>query len=567
VDRIAGGMVSEDVPQAPGGFAAGARIAGYLLEEQIGQGGMAVVFRALDERLGRRVALKILAPALAADEAFRQRFIRESRAAAAVDDPHIIPVLDAGEAGGALFIAMRYARGGDVRSLVDQLGPLPAGRAAEIISQVASALDAAHGSGLVHRDVKPANMLLDADGGRDRPDHVYLSDFGLSKASLAIAGLTKTGQFLGTLDYVAPEQIEGKPVDGRADEYALACAAFELLSGAPPFRRPEAMMVMYAHLHEPLPRLTGRRPDLPPAADQVFARALAKAPGDRYESCQEFADTMRRALGLAGHHPGLRSIPVPAAGHPPTESVRQVPAGVPALPLRPGPAEPRDTSQPADPISGRAPAPSAGWRTAMAAERPRPVSALVFGSVLLSVPLFAIALHFLVISLAVPWLRVIGLVAALGIAVSAAGCRRSRIWALALECNLVWCLLWVLYQLRIIHIAHVHWYIVPAVLFGAAAIINISLCIAALIRVRSKNRRDVHPLLPVFLGCMAVGLGIESAVHFPVKRALHASGASLYRTGAVIILAALLVNIIAVTRARSSDLRRTRRSQPQARRP
>jgi serine/threonine protein kinase len=181
VDRIAGGMVSEDVPQAPGGFAAGARIAGYLLEEQIGQGGMAVVFRALDERLGRRVALKILAPALAADEAFRQRFIRESRAAAAVDDPHIIPVLDAGEAGGALFIAMRYARGGDVRSLVDQLGPLPAGRAAEIISQVASALDAAHGSGLVHRDVKPANMLLDADGGRDRPDHVYLSDFGLSK--------------------------------------------------------------------------------------------------------------------------------------------------------------------------------------------------------------------------------------------------------------------------------------------------------------------------------------------------------------------------------------------------
>jgi len=162
--------VSEGNPIVPGSFAPGARVAGYLLEEQIGQGGMAVVFRAHDERLDRTVALKILAPALAADEAFRQRFIRESRAAAAVDDPHIIPVFEAGEASGVLFIAMRYVRGGDVRSLVGELSRVSPGRVAEIVSQVASALDAAHGRGLVHRDVKPANMLLDASSGAGRPE-------------------------------------------------------------------------------------------------------------------------------------------------------------------------------------------------------------------------------------------------------------------------------------------------------------------------------------------------------------------------------------------------------------
>src|SRR5262249_12669637 len=162
-------------------FAPGTRVAGYLLEEQIGQGGMAVVFRAHDERLDRTVALKILAPALAADEAFTQRFMRESRAAAAVDDPHIIPGFEAGEAGGVRVIALRCGRRGAVRSLVAAPGPMPPGRVAELISQVASALDAAHSRGLVHRDVKPANMLLDASSGVGRRDHIYLSDFGLSK--------------------------------------------------------------------------------------------------------------------------------------------------------------------------------------------------------------------------------------------------------------------------------------------------------------------------------------------------------------------------------------------------
>jgi serine/threonine-protein kinase len=250
------------------GFGAGSQIAGYRLEEQVGQGGMAVVFRARDEHLGRVVALKILAPALAADEAFRQRFVRESRAAAAVDDPHIVPVFEAGEASGVLFIAMRFVPGGDVRTVMHHEGPLGPARVAAIISQVASALDAAHRAGLVHRDVKPGNMLVDAQPGR--PDHVYLSDFGLSKGAMSTSvGLTGAGQFLGTVDYISPEQIEGKPVDGRADEYALACATFEMLTGAPPFRRDEAMAVMYAQLSEPPPLVTSQRPDLPPAADQV----------------------------------------------------------------------------------------------------------------------------------------------------------------------------------------------------------------------------------------------------------------------------------------------------------
>jgi serine/threonine-protein kinase len=307
-------------------------VAGYLLEEQIGAGGMAVVFRAHDVRLDRTVALKILAPGLAADDAFRQRFIRESRAAAAVDDPHIIPVFEAGESQGVLFIAMRFVPGGDARSLVGRYGRLPAGRAVELVSQVATALDAAHGRGLVHRDVKPANILLDAGGGGGRPDHVYLSDFGLSKGSLQQSGLTGTGTFLGTLDYVAPEQIEGRPVDGRADEYALACAAFELLSGSPPFARSEAMAVMYAQLNEPAPALSGRVPGMPTAVDAVFARALAKAPADRYGSCREFADALRHALGLTPYDSGPSRVY--AAEHPPTEAMRA--AAETAAPAKPG---------------------------------------------------------------------------------------------------------------------------------------------------------------------------------------------------------------------------------------
>ena len=288
------------------GFSAGSRIAGYRLEGQIGRGGMAVVFRAQDERLERQVALKILSPALAANETFRRRFILESRSLAAADDPHIIPVFEAGDADGVLFIAMRYVPGGDVGALVKQMGALPIERAAAIISGVASALDTAHAAGLVHRDVKPTNMLLDARAGR--PDHVYLSDFGLTKGALSSADLTGSDRFMGTLHYCAPEQIQNRRVDARTDEYALACTAFELLSGRPPFSRDEDLAVLYAQLSEPPPRLASRRPGLPATVDDVLFRALAKAPEERYSYCGEFADALRMALGLQRYAPDVATV-------------------------------------------------------------------------------------------------------------------------------------------------------------------------------------------------------------------------------------------------------------------
>jgi Protein kinase domain len=285
--------VTQDVRSDPGGLVPGEQLAGYQIQEQIGRGGMAVVYRALDLRLGRVVALKVLAPHLGEDEAFRQRFIRESRAAAGVDHPHIIPVFEAGEAGGVLFIAMRYVGHGDVRSLIDTEGRLTPARTAAIVAQAASALDAAHAYGLVHRDVKPGNILLAL--ASDDSDHVYLSDFGLSKDSVNPSTLTSTGQFLGTLDYVSPEQIQGHPVDGRADQYALACTAVEMLTGAPPFRNDDSMAVMWAQLESEPPRVTQRRPDLSPAVDEVIAAAMAKSPASRYQTCRDFA----LALGAA----------------------------------------------------------------------------------------------------------------------------------------------------------------------------------------------------------------------------------------------------------------------------
>ena len=332
-------MVGGDYPD-PESYSVGSEVAGYRLEEQIGRGGMALVYRARDVQLGRNVALKLLSPVLGRDEAFRQRFIRESRAAAAVDHPHIIPIFAAGDSDGVLFIAMRYVQGGDVRRLVDELGSLPADRAVSIITQVASALDAAHLNGLVHRDIKPANMLLDSTDGSGQQDHVYLADFGLSKRSLSATGLTSIGQFLGTPAYVAPEQIEGRTVDGRADLYALACAAFEMLCGTPPFQRDDDLAIMWAQVSAPPPSLAERRPDLPPGADTVLQRALAKDPADRFPACLAFAAALRTALGLHGPAvAGTERTPTvlsgPPAGRPsspPSGPPAESPAGSPAGP-------------------------------------------------------------------------------------------------------------------------------------------------------------------------------------------------------------------------------------------
>ena len=305
--------MSERAAPGPGGFGPGSLIAGYRLDEQIGRGGMAVVYRAWDSRLERRVALKILAPELARDDEFRQRFIRESRAAAAVDHPNIIPIYEAGEATGVLFIAMRFVDGRDVQTIINQEGPLPPARVCDLVGQVAAALDAAHGHGLVHRDVKPANMLRDPSVGSERADHVYLSDFGLSKQAVSQSSpsLTSKGQFLGTLNYVAPEQIEGRPVDGRTDEYALACSTFEMLTGAPPFRREETLAIMYAQLSSQPPAVTSSRPELPAEVDQVMAKALAKRQDDRYPTCLEFAAALRHACGPG---PGSSDPGMPGPG-------------------------------------------------------------------------------------------------------------------------------------------------------------------------------------------------------------------------------------------------------------
>ena len=284
---------------------------------------MAVIYRALDIRLDRHVALKVLAPGLALDDVFRQRFIRESRAAAAVDHPHIVPIFEAGEADGILFIAMRYVPGGDVRKLLDAGGPLTAARADDIITQVASALDAAHLHGLVHRDVKPSNMLLDSTAGRGHRVHIYLADFGLSKRPLSMTGLTSIGTFLGTPSYMAPEQIEGRPVDGQADLYALACTSFEMLCGTPPFARDADMAIIWAHVSEPPPSLSARHADLPAAVDGVIAKALAKSPADRFPTCFAFAATLREALGLQADDPAsvvdaneLSAVAEPLVGRP-----------------------------------------------------------------------------------------------------------------------------------------------------------------------------------------------------------------------------------------------------------
>jgi serine/threonine-protein kinase len=354
------------------GLTAGSRVAGYLLEKLVGVGGMAAVYRARDERLGRVVALKLLA----GDEVVRKRFVREARAVAAVDHPHIIPVYEAGEAEGVLFIAMRFVAGDDLRVVVSREGALRPRRAAAFISPVASALDAAHDAGLVHRDVKPANMLVDV--GRGRPEHVYLSDFGVARGVMSSSGLTRAGQFLGTPDYAAPEQISGRDVDGRADQYALACVAYTLLSGTVPFRREVPMAVLYAHLSVPPPRLTAARPELPDAVNQVLAQALAKEPDDRYDSCGAFADALREALGLDPYDP---SRPAAASATPPSRNAATAPLTIPPdspptklLPASPSPSPSSMASLPsppsiAGPGSPSRPAAAGTWTAVVAADR------------------------------------------------------------------------------------------------------------------------------------------------------------------------------------------------------
>ncbi|SCG07841.1 serine/threonine protein kinase [Streptomyces sp. Ncost-T6T-2b] len=239
-----------------------------------------------------------------------------------------MPVFEAGETEGLLYIAMRFVAGADLRVLIDRRGPLDLTAAVRIAAQVASALDAAHDHDLVHRDVKPGNILVAAGTDSDHPEHVYLTDFGLTKKSLSLTGFTTVGQFVGTLDYVAPEQISGRPVDGRCDVYSLACVVQETLTGAPPFQRDDDMALLWAHQYDPPTPPSGLRPALPAAVDGVLAKALAKSPEDRYETCLRFVAALRAAA--AGIGPGE---------HPPTRV--DAPAGSWSATPEPPPAPPR----------------------------------------------------------------------------------------------------------------------------------------------------------------------------------------------------------------------------------
>ena len=251
---------------------------------------MGVVYRATQLDLDRTVALKVIAAELLDDEEARQRFVQESRLAASIDHPHVIPIHAAGEQDGVPYLVMQYVAGDDARSLVRRDGPLPPARAARIVAQVGDALDAAHAAGLVHRDVKPANVLLAAG------DHAYLSDFGLSRHVRSTGGPTRSGHWVGTLDYVAPEQIRGGHVDARTDVYALGCVLFFLLTGVVPFRGEDDEARLWAHLTESPPRASAANPSVPRAFDAVIERALAKAPDDRYPSA---GDLGRAALAAA----------------------------------------------------------------------------------------------------------------------------------------------------------------------------------------------------------------------------------------------------------------------------
>jgi WD40 repeat protein/tRNA A-37 threonylcarbamoyl transferase component Bud32 len=284
----------------------GTEVAGYRIEALLGWGGMSVVYLAEDLRLKRRVALKLLAASLAEDESFRDRFLRESELAASIDHPNIIPIYEAGTTEDLLFIAMRYVEGRDLKERLHR-GRLDPGDATDILAQVASALDTAHARGLVHRDVKPSNVLLDTGARPDGSDHVYLADFGLTKRVSEETGIGDEGHLMGTIDYVAPEQIAGEEIDGRADVYSLGCVLYECLVGQPPFRRDSEIAVVFAHLEAEPPAPSAGRPELPAALDAVIARALAKEPEQRYPSCREFA---RAALSVAVDEASRRLVDV-----------------------------------------------------------------------------------------------------------------------------------------------------------------------------------------------------------------------------------------------------------------
>ena len=336
---------------------------------------MGVVYRATQLDLERTVALKVIAPALAEDPDFRARFVRESRVAASIDHPNVIPIYYAGENDGVLYIAMRYVEGEDMRALLRREGALEPGRAAMLVNQVAAALDAAHARGIVHRDVKPANVLLGAS------DHAYLTDFGLTKSVGSQSGLSHAGQWVGTLGYVSPEQIRGEHVDARADVYALGCLLFYALTGETPYRRDSDEATLWAHLHDPAPSPRALVTGVPESFDDLIGRALAKDPADRFPSA---GDLGRAALVAAGRLAGIppeRRVATGAAAPPGDKPTVVSPEDTPTVRVAPGGGD--------DELSPTALAPGRGG-----ARRRRPLALFVAAPLVVAAVALAAVLAF-----------------------------------------------------------------------------------------------------------------------------------------------------------------------------
>jgi serine/threonine protein kinase len=364
----------------------GSVFAGHRLDGIAGRGGMGVVYKATHLALDRTVALKLIAPEISGDEQFRERFKQESMTAAALDHPNVVPIYDAGEEQGQLYVTMRHVPGTDLRALIEQTGALPPAEAASIIGQIADALDAAHERGLVHRDVKPGNILIEDRGGKR---HAYLTDFGLTKHAASESGMTKTGMFVGTLDYIAPEQLQGQAVDARTDVYSLACVLYQAVTGQVPYPRDSEPSKMWAHMGEDPPSVRQARADVPDAFEEVVQRGMAKKAEDRYPSTGDLgraslaaaqdraATQVERSVATGDAAPahampppvvsmpapptGIASSPAPTAG-PSAPAAPPPPPGYAPPPPPPGPATPPGPQTPPPQWSPAGGGPSGGGR-------------------------------------------------------------------------------------------------------------------------------------------------------------------------------------------------------------
>lgn len=305
------------------------QIGPYRISRVLGRGGMGVVYVGVTDE-GQEAAVKVMAPELARNREFRERFLREAEIV--VDHPNVVPIYDAGAMGDLLYIAMYLVRGGDLRGQIQREGRLLPARAVWVAREAAAALDAAHAGGIVHRDVKPSNFLLDEAAPEAPAGRLYLSDFGLVKqVSATETSLTGGAHLVGTAHYMSPEQIRGRTLDGRADVYSLACVVYECLTGSPPYQAGEEVAVLWAHVHDPVPSVSEKVPVLPDAIDAVIARAMAKDPSDRYLTAGEFAADVGATLGLsASAGTGWPSLAIDSITHPPR--ARPTAAALPAPP-------------------------------------------------------------------------------------------------------------------------------------------------------------------------------------------------------------------------------------------